>query len=168
MNIERLLPETDLEVYKVTGILSDSQVSLLIKLAAGKVPTGYRQDEIDTAIADIRKASVEVCQNIFELSDLQASPENKKWPWFDLTVGDSRSVDHSGTHQKADNQFVTEFFVQPTAVGGDILFKNSLPTDLINLAPGEMLVASRSDEHQFEITEIKSGDRFTLLTHIHP
>lgn len=168
MNIERLLPETDLEVYKVTDILSDSQVSLLTKLAAGKVPTGYRQDEIDTAIADIRKASVGACQSIFELSDLQASPENKKWPWFDLAVGDYRSVDASGTYYKDDNQFLTEFFVQPAAVGGDILFKNSLPTDLINLAPGEMLLASRADTHEFEITEIKSGDRFTLLTHVHP
>jgi hypothetical protein len=173
MNIEHLFPETDLKVYKVTEILSDEQNKLLTKLAEEKIPTGYRQSEIEQAVQDIRSASVRACETIFGVNSLQATPENKSWPWFDLSVGEGRGYESSGLYPEDQHQFFAEFMVQPSSSGGEISFKMQLlpgVTDKapINLAPGEMLVASRGPHHDFEITEITSGLRFTLMTHIHP
>lgn len=163
MNIENLLPETDLKVYKVTNILTDGQMKLLTKLVEGKLNTGYRKDEVDQAIADIRKASVDACQTIFEKNNLVAKEENKHWPWFDLSMGESRDFEHSGTFAD-DCCYLAEFVLAPCG-GGEIVFEQN-PATVIDLAPGEMLVASRQSGHEFQITPITSGQRFTLLTHV--
>jgi hypothetical protein len=171
MNIEHLFPGTDLQVYKVTDVLSDDQMKLLIKLAEGKVPTGYRAGEIRDAIQDIRSASVEACTTIFNTDGLTATEENKDWPWFDLNVGEERDFNASGTYADDAKAYLAEFVVQPSTGGGEIFFKRRLLPEnaervAIKLAPGEMLVASRSAHHEFEIKQITSGVRFTLMTHI--
>jgi len=173
MNIEHIFPGTELHVYKVTDILSEGQMKLLGKLVKGHLPTGYKQDELDQIVADIRSASVQACEEIFNLEGLTAKPENKDWPWFDVSADDdwnSRSFEHSGL-KPGGNEFLSELFIQ-NAEGGEILFKRRLlpensPKTPIKLEPGEMLIASREAHHEFEIKEITSGVRFTLLTHIH-
>lgn len=112
---------------------------------------------------DIRKASVDACQTIFEKTNLVAKEENKAWPWFDLSVGESRDFEHSGTFAD-DCCYIAELVVAPCG-GGEVVFEQS-PDTLISLAPGEMLVASRQSGHEFEIRPITSGQRFTLLTHV--
>lgn len=165
MNIERLFPESELHVYKVTDVITPSQVKLLVKLAAGHLPTGYRQDDLDQAVQDIRNASIEACKTIFGDADLEATEENKRWPWFDLSAGESREAGHGGIYEDETEtvSYFTEFVVRQSDGGGEVVFSNGVP---INLNPGEMLVASRASQHQFEITEIESGMRWTLLTHI--
>lgn len=164
MNIESIFPNSDLKVYKVTNVLTEGQVKLLSKLAEGKIPDGFRADEVSKALADIRTASVEACQSIFEMDNLSASEENKRWPWFDLPEGEGRGYESSQVFNTG-NAFLSEFVIQPSPNGGEIVFKNA-ETKAIKLAPGEMLVASRSVGHEFKIAEIKSGVRFTLMTHI--
>lgn len=163
MNIEPIFPDSDLQVYKVTNVLTDAQVKLLAKLADGRIPTGFKSDEITEAVKDIRAASVEACKNIFGAASPECSAENKQWPWFDLSVGEGRGYEDSQTFGH-DNSFLSEFVIKQ-ADGGDLIFKGS-ETQGIRLAPGEMLVASRSNEHDFKVTEILSGVRFTLMTHI--
>lgn len=166
MNIEQLLPETDLKVFKVTQILTEGQNKLLAKLADGKLNSGYRQDEVEQAIADIRTASIEACQQIFNTQPLQATEENKSWPWFDISTGESKDYGSSKLYQESEQQFLAEFVVKQ-ANGGEFVFKHAEDV-LIKLAPGEMLVASRATGHEFKIEEIISGLRFTLMTHVHP
>lgn len=164
MNIENLFPETDLEVYKVTNILSDSQLSLLKKMAEGKVPSGYRQDEIDQAIADIRTASVEACQNIFKVEGLAAEAHNTRWPWFDLSQGEGRADTDSETFDATGlSKFFAEFGVQASTTGGEMVF-TAAPEKPIKLNLGEMLVFARTEGHEFAIKTIHGGVRFTLLT----
>lgn len=166
MNIEQLFPGTELNVYKVTDVITPSQVKLLTKLAGGLLPTGYRQDEIDQAVQDIRNASIDACNTIFGDANLEAKEENKRWPWFDLGAGESREVGHSGIYLEEDGDpvsYFSEFMVRQSDGGGEIVFSNGVP---VNLAPGEMLVGSRRVGHEFEIKEIVSGTRWTLLTHI--
>lgn len=164
MNIEQLFPGTDLKVYKVTNILSDKQTSLLKKLAEGKVPSGYRQDEIDQAVADIRKASVEACQNIFKVGGLEANAHNTRWPWFDLSEGEGRTDSDSETFD-ADGieRFFAEFGVQASTSGGEMVF-TAASEEPIKLNLGEMLVFPRSKGHEFAIKTVGAGVRFTLLT----
>jgi hypothetical protein len=173
MNIEHIFPGTGLHVYKVTEVITDDQLSLLVKLAKGYINTGYRQEEVDRALADIRAASVEACKTIFEVDGLVAKPENPAWPWFDLRDGDSRGFDSSGLYEESEKQFLAEFVIQHSDIGGDVFFKRRLLPEgaektPIKLAPGEMLVASRGPHHEFEITPIVDGVRFTLMTHVHP
>lgn len=171
MNIEHIFPETELKVYKVTNILTDGQIKLLTKLAEGKIPTGYKADEINAAIQDIRSASIDACHTIFNTDGLSAVEENKHWPWFDLNIGEGRDFNSSGTYPDDQKAYLAEFVVQPSTGGGEIFFKGDLLPENsenvgIKLAPGEMLVASRGSHHEFEITSITSGVRFTLMTHI--
>lgn len=165
MNIERLLPETDLHVYKVTNVLTEAQVKLLTKLAEGKIPTGYKADEIKQAVADIRQSSIDICQEIFKIAPLQAAPENERWPWFDLPEGEFRELGSSGLFKEGSGNFFTEFFVKPSIAGG-VVFEEA-PDTTVNLASGEMLVFARWPRHDYEIKKIAGGERFTLLTHIH-
>lgn len=167
MNIEHLFPATDLHVYKVSDVISEPQLKLLVKRAEGKIPTGYRQDEIDNIINLIRAAGIEACKTIFEDAELEAADQNMEWPWFDISVGEARGVDSSKvfTKESGTRAYLSEFVVQPAASGGEISFQHA-PETLIKLAPGEMLVASRAVGHEFEILEIAEGTRFTLMTHI--
>ena len=171
MNIEQVFPETDLQVYKVTDILPAEQMKLLIKLAEGKIPTGYKAAEISQAVQDIRQASINACKTIFKAEGLSAKEENKDWPWFDLNVGEYRNFEHSGTFEVDTKAYLAEFVIRPSSGGGEIFFKRRLLPEnsekvAIKLAPGEMLVASRAAHHEFEIKPITSGIRFTLMTHI--
>jgi hypothetical protein len=176
MNIEKLFTEVEhLELYKVTGVLTEDQNKLLAKFAAGHLPTGYRKQEIDQAVQDIRDASIEACIQIFGEAELEAKPENKDWPWFDLSVDEGRSNTSSQTFTESSGvvAYLSEFMVQAAQEGGRILFSN-LPVNDVGeqeklfpeIRPGEMLIASRKNGHEFEISKIESGLRFTLMTHI--
>lgn len=166
MNITQIFPESELDVYKVTDVLDDSQMSLLNKFAKGRIPTGYKQDELDQLVQDIRSASIEACKTIFDKDSLTAVEENKRWPWFDLSEGESRDVSSNGTFHQDD--LATAYFAElvlKQGVGGQIKFIGQ-PETLVQLAPGEMLVGSRSAGHEFEILEVSSGTRLTLMTRI--
>jgi|SaaInl59LU_5_DNA_1037362.scaffolds.fasta_scaffold00281_29 hypothetical protein len=165
MNIEPIFPDSDLQVYKVTNVLTEGQVKLLAKLAQGRIPTGFKADELNEAVSDIRAASIEACQAIFGMDDLSASEENKRWPWFDLSEGDERGYERNKIFNNG-KAFFAEFVVQSSTNGGETVFKDA-ENHAIKLAPGEMLVASRSAGHEVKIAEIKSGLRFTLMTHVY-
>lgn len=164
MNIEHLFPESGLTVGKVTNVITSDKLNLLVKLAEGKIPTGYRQEEIDQIIQEIRSASVEACKTIFNKDNLEAKKENQRWPWFDLRDGEGKASGESGVFNGNKRQpiYFAEFVVTPSNEGGEIKFdKISSP---VSLSSGEMLVSSREEGYEFEITKVSSGIRFVLLT----
>jgi hypothetical protein len=163
MNIETLSPESGLTIAKVTNVITPEQLSLLVMLAEGKIPTGFRQAEIDQAVQDIRAASIEAGKIVFNTQHMRARKEDRQWPWFDLREGEGRASGETGVYNgdKGQPSCFAEFVVSH-GDGGEIKFDKL--SDPIKLAPGEMLISSREPGYEMEITKVSSGVRFTLMT----
>jgi len=164
MNITKAFPESDLEVYIVNDVLSADAMKTLTKLFLGHLPTGYKQDEINQAQADIVAASVKACEQAFDASGLIPVAANPKWPWFDLHVGDGRTVEENGVYEFVSTPvgFYADFCIIPSTVGGEISFKNG--EHKVQLKAGQMLIGPRVENHEFTVETILEGSRFTLMT----
>jgi hypothetical protein len=164
MNITKACPDQDLQVYIVENVISDSSLTLLTRMMKGHLPTGYKQDEIDQALADIRAASIQACEETFGLSGLVATKENSQWPWFDLHVGEGRTAEQNGIYDALDmiKGCYAEFCIIPSTVGGELTFNNG--DCKIELKPGQLVIGPQLKGHSFTIEPIVEGSRFTLLT----
>lgn len=165
MNITKLLPDTDLHVYKVTDILTEDELNLAQKLAAGKIPTGYKKDEINELVLKVKNTSAKACEEIFNVDNLQTNPNYDGWRWFDLSAGESRPTGWTKTFAGGGHEYFTELMVQASE-GGDLCLVGELFDEPFcpHILPGEMLVISRAVGYETKITEVKSGIRFSLTT----